>query len=661
MKYHVVLLMTLVLCCTACLPEDPGNIINFSMNDETIQEIFRLQDERKTAELLPYADEVDATYRYAVAQALASVQDTLAMPTLSKMLRDTSIQVRYMAAYALGQTASEKSVDSLVIAFGQEKSRRVQSAILEAIGKAGDEKTLRQISGVRTYTSRDTFLLEGQARSIYRFMNRGITAPGGTTRMIELLQQATPTSVRQIAGDYLRRAKDIKLDKYESELIDIFEKEKTPNVRMFVASALGKTGGIAARDTLIGAFSGERDYRVKINIIRALRDANYVKVRPMMLQALEDSNPKVAYTAAQYLRSKAPAYESKFLSDLANAASHWRVKSELHAAALGRTDVSYINTRKRLSDTIKMAYETSKNPYEKGALLEALAEHAPNHIFITEEIFDSAATAVIKSYGIQALANLRSRDDFGKLTGWQSDEVKKALAATFQRAIKSGDVAMIATTAGVLRNPKLNMRREYAGAAFMTDALKKMQLPRDVEAYNELRRTLNYFRGEDLERGISSLAFNHPIDWKIVNELSDNPTALIKTKRGTIELDLLVNDAPGSVANFAQLANSAFFNGKNFHRIVPNFVAQGGCPRGDGWGSMSYSIRSEIGPNYYDDEGYIGMASAGKDTECTQWFITHSPTPHLDGRYTIFGKVTKGMDVVHGLEIGDVIEGVEIK
>jgi len=83
-----------------------------------------------------------------------------------------------------------------------------------------------------------------------------------------------------------------------------------------------------------------------------------------------------------------------------------------------------------------------------------------------------------------------------------------------------------------------------------------------------------------------------------------------------------VNDAPGSVANFVQLANSEFFNGKNFHRIVPNFVAQGGCPRGDGWGSLPYSIRSEIGPQYYDDEGYLGMASAGKDTECTQWFIS---------------------------------------
>ncbi|ALJ01190.1 hypothetical protein DC20_04305 [Rufibacter tibetensis] len=123
--------------------------------------------------------------------------------------------------------------------------------------------------------------------------------------------------------------------------------------------------------------------------------------------------------------------------------------------------------------------------------------------------------------------------------------------------------------------------------------------------------------------------------------------------------ELLVEDAPGSVANFVELLEQGFYNGKNYHRVVPNFVAQGGCPRGDGWGSTDYAIRSEFADlNYL--EGYVGMASAGKDTESCQWFITHSPTPHLDGKYTIFARVIKGMDVVHQLNIGDTIEKVEL-
>ncbi|AMM52708.1 hypothetical protein TH61_02870 [Rufibacter sp. DG15C] len=144
-----------------------------------------------------------------------------------------------------------------------------------------------------------------------------------------------------------------------------------------------------------------------------------------------------------------------------------------------------------------------------------------------------------------------------------------------------------------------------------------------------------------------------------MNKLKKGQRALLKTSKGDITFELLVEDAPGSVANFVQLTEIGFFIGKNFHRVVPNFVAQGGDPRGDGWGSSEDGIRSEFANLHYL-EGYVGMASAGKDTESCQWFITHSPTPHLDGRYTIFARVVKGMDVVHQLNIGDTIEKVTL-
>jgi cyclophilin family peptidyl-prolyl cis-trans isomerase len=115
------------------------------------------------------------------------------------------------------------------------------------------------------------------------------------------------------------------------------------------------------------------------------------------------------------------------------------------------------------------------------------------------------------------------------------------------------------------------------------------------------------------------------------------------------------------VANFLELAGTGFFDGKNFHRVVANFVAQGGCPRGDGYGALDYTIRTEIGTVWYEKEGYLGMASAGTDTEGTQFFITHSPTPHLSGNYTIFGRVKSGMDVVSQLQPGDVMDRVTVK
>ena len=89
-------------------------------------------------------------------------------------------------------------------------------------------------------------------------------------------------------------------------------------------------------------------------------------------------------------------------------------------------------------------------------------------------------------------------------------------------------------------------------------------------------------------------------------------------------------------------------------------MIQTGSPRGDNYGGADYVISSEVGPRHYDDEGYVGMASAGYHTESTQWFVTHSPTPHLDGNYTLFGKISEGMNVVHDIQVGDQITDVII-
>ncbi|KPJ61722.1 MAG: peptidylprolyl isomerase [Latescibacteria bacterium DG_63] len=131
------------------------------------------------------------------------------------------------------------------------------------------------------------------------------------------------------------------------------------------------------------------------------------------------------------------------------------------------------------------------------------------------------------------------------------------------------------------------------------------------------------------------------------------------TERGEIVIRLLGKEAPNTVENFVRLAQDGFYDGLTFHRVVPNFVIQGGCPRGDGWGGPGYTIRCEINRRHYLS-GAVGMALAGKDTGGSQFFITHSPQPHLDGRYTIFGQVIRGMDVVDSIERGDRIVEVRI-
>ncbi|MGO4888283.1 peptidylprolyl isomerase [Anaerobacillus sp. MEB173] len=128
-----------------------------------------------------------------------------------------------------------------------------------------------------------------------------------------------------------------------------------------------------------------------------------------------------------------------------------------------------------------------------------------------------------------------------------------------------------------------------------------------------------------------------------------------------IEFDLFPNEAPITVANFEKLANSGFYNGLTFHRVIPGFVAQGGCPIGNGTGSADERIPCETEGNPHKHvAGALSMAHAGKDTGSCQFFIVHEPQPHLDGVHTVFGQVTEGMDTVLRVKQGDVMSKVEV-
>jgi cyclophilin family peptidyl-prolyl cis-trans isomerase len=137
------------------------------------------------------------------------------------------------------------------------------------------------------------------------------------------------------------------------------------------------------------------------------------------------------------------------------------------------------------------------------------------------------------------------------------------------------------------------------------------------------------------------------------------PQAYIETDKGTIQIDLVVLDAPWTVANFIALAGRGYFNGVSLHRVVPDFVVQDGDPRGDGEGGPGYTIRDELNERPYM-RGTVGMALDWPDTGGSQFFITHSPQPHLDARYTVFGQVVAGMDVVDALEPWDVVRQVRV-
>lgn len=143
--------------------------------------------------------------------------------------------------------------------------------------------------------------------------------------------------------------------------------------------------------------------------------------------------------------------------------------------------------------------------------------------------------------------------------------------------------------------------------------------------------------------------------------MSDTIRITLTTNKGTIHARLFASDVPVTAANFLNLAKRGFYNGLKFHRVIPDFMIQGGCPLGSGTGGPGYRFEDECKPHLlHNKPGIFSMANAGPNTNGSQFFITHVPTPWLDGKHTVFGELTQGQDVVNQIRGGDTIQSIEI-
>jgi cyclophilin family peptidyl-prolyl cis-trans isomerase/HEAT repeat protein len=224
------------------------------------------------------------------------------------------------------------------------------------------------------------------------------------------------------------------------------------------------------------------------------------------------------------------------------------------------------------------------------------------------------------------------------------------------RASAGGDVTYVARAAILGALAKLD-------AAAARPVLQEALMDRDWAVRVRARTLLAEQGVTGVDDEMRPAAPGEPVDsaeWQAIVSPRYSPRAFIDTDKGTVELELAVLDAPLTVANFITLARKGFFTGVALHRVVPDFVVQDGDPRGDGEGGPGYTIRDEINERPYL-RGTVGMALDWQDTGGSQFFITHSPQPHLDGRYTVFGQVMNGIDVVDRLVPGDVIRRVRIR
>jgi len=657
--------MALMITINSCVPPSNEIItdINNANSDLVYQGIYNHQDKQNIDSVLLYFNHSNPGYRLAAVNAMASIQSELSIDSLVEILGDPIIEVRTAAAYALGQIGNLETVDPLMNAFVNKDTSDVDnvfnSTILEAIGKTGNKSLLDALASVESYRITDTLLLLGQSRAIYRYANRGINTQKGTNRMVELASnQAYPNEVRVIAANYLARAKDIDISKSQFRIAEALIGASDPNVRMAIALALRKVTEPDILKILQSQFIVEKDYRVKVNILKAFGSYKYIDNIDLILDHLDDENIHVANAAAQYLVDHGKRDDVEIYKTFAKKNLDHTVRAKIYASVLKHLPSYYIESRALIrSSLLRYLKELKGKPYVAKHYVAALGQDPYSYAYLKEAAIDSGVVT-IRTAGMEALSKIVSGKSFVNTFRFRSDRVKIEILDIIKEQFSKGDVGTMAIGAGILSNEKIGYRNLIQNDSFLIAAAAKLSLPREIETYNEIKKALAYINNVKYKAEKNS--YNHPINWKTLATVSDSTIAVVRTNKGNFTIKLFGNTTPGSVANFIDLANDDFFDNKVYHRVVSNFVIQGGCPRGDGYGSLDYSIRSELPQLYYDDEGYVGMASAGLNTEGTQWFVTHSPTPHLDGKYTIFGTVTEGMDVVHQIVEGDKIIDVII-
>ena len=590
---------TVLLLAVACVPRGEDVIltnIRVDVRDLLFRKIHDLQDRQVADSLYAYFRHEDPSYRYLSALAFASIRDSAALDSLYPLLTDVVDEVRAAAAYAIGQIGSARAQGQLIAAFDRQDTlglyNGANSAILEAIGKCGDTTALKALSTIKTYQPHDTLLLLGQARGIYRFALRNKISREGTARMIELASnKAYPDPARLVAANYLLRARDLKIDSLAAiPLITAFEQEQNPNIRMALAVGLGKARTQTALMALQDRLGSEQDYRVTCNIIRALSDFPYKKVQATVQSKLTDGNLHVAVRAAQYFVEKGKPEDAGIYWKLAKDSLPWPVQLELYAAANKHMPETFAKYLDAINKELRLRFIQATTPQVKAAALRALAQFGWNYRFIFREGANPNQNLVVRTAAMEALASISARPDFKAFFGANHRRIAKDLAARFKEAIRGGDPGMIAVAASALREPAREYPLYIDTLKHLDSALAKLALPREIETYNELKQTIDYLRGRKASPP-KKVEYNHPIGWSALDGLSAQPEAVIATARGEIRIRLMPEEAPGSVANFVQLAKDGFFKDKNFHRVVANFVIQGGCPRGDG-GSTSASQRS---------------------------------------------------------------------
>jgi cyclophilin family peptidyl-prolyl cis-trans isomerase/HEAT repeat protein len=677
--------------------------------------ITQAEDQRRWGDdLMGLLSNPSPAVRKRAALAAGRIGDEGAVKSLSYVLeRDSDTSVRAMAAFALGEIEAESGADALIAVLKNTSAPvEIRARAIEGLGKIAAALPHEQEARQRKLgaaildalkfelgrTTKDTSVaLLGLTAAL-----RSRPADAGAV-IVGFLSKSNPR-VRADAANALAR---LRLKAGIDQLRKLTS-DNDPIVRANAARVLGISEDKQSYDRLLALATNDKDSRVRVNAIRALGALKDPRAAEPLLkrgQFLSQKNlatlppelNEILEIATTLGRLRNPSSAVAWLHKLNETFNHRapevdvalvRIAPATYLADFGTGD----QAKRKVQETILLDWraasgiaaglgEIAATP-EIASITPALSKTAQNLLRAMLDYRNSGLNintlvAVHSEYAIpdvlRALAAFKPQDlaSVARAQLNESDAIVRSTAADLLGDLSPSEENTRALAAAwpQAANDTLN-----DAALSILDALGKQK---SAAANDQIKEALK--SGDHLIRrkAVAVLKANGAGDFssqigtvqtrntvadynRALGRIGKNLRAVVTTSKGSFTIELLPEAAPLTVDNFVQLAQRDYFRNVTIHRVVPNFVIQDGDPRGDGNGGPGYQIRCQINELPYD-RAAVGMALSGKDTGGSQWFVTHSPQPHLDGGYTVFGRVVTGMDVVDKIVRGDVIQSVTIR
>jgi cyclophilin family peptidyl-prolyl cis-trans isomerase/HEAT repeat protein len=624
------------------------------------------------SDLIRLLGDEEARTRRRAALALGRVGLPEAVPALQQALGDAEFEVRQMAAFALGLIGDPSARPALLNAL-KDGEPTVQGRAAQALGAIGDKSDAPAIAAMVKA------LIQGGA--LNAIASDDLSYP-----------LAPPVEAVRL-GLYAL----VRLGSYEGIAANVVNPDGMPVSRWWpIAYALGRAGDARATPTLVALLQtpGRFTAAFAARGLGALKAQNAAPA----LRDIVDKRQRDPAIVIEAIRSLAA------LRDLPSRRLFERIVAEGEVDSTLRLEAANALAALHDPESLDFIIDLMSDPAPgvRGAAIRALAAIDSETFLTTLSGLDPDRDWTVRTSLADALAMLPPAQGQARLVAMLQDRDQRVIPAVLRALIaakapdaerilrdqlKADDFVIRQTAASGLASLKatsavsalMDAYRATDGdstyvarAAILTAvntldpvaARPLLQVALQDRDWAVRVRAAMLLRDQGVADTASAIrpAPVRPIDDATRQSLvapQFSPHAFIQTDRGAIEIELAISDAPLTVANFIDLAHRGFFNGVAIHRVVPDFVVQDGDSRGDGEGGPGYTIRDELNQLPYL-RGTVGMALDWNDTGGSQFFITHSPQPHLDARYTAFGRVVNGIEVVDRIQPWDVIRSVQI-